>query len=400
MKQADTFVGDLTTSLSRGDVVLFIGAGLSIGAGLPGWGALVRPLAEAVGYRLPAEDQFITADHLLTGLQHYENQRGRQNLIQHLCDKLDTTTVDPTPVHQVIASLPVHILFTTNYDDLIEQALRQARHRHNVITSESQLALWSEEHAQVIKLCGSLDRADSIIITKSDFNTYSSTHARLTDRLRTVLEIKTALFLGYSLQDPFFNQIWDHIGLNFGDLRRRGYAALFDVDPLEADDLRRRGIYAVDLAAPGVDRTAALAEWLKVLGEQNEPAGSQNRQSSAQASPDSGSMLRDRAQPPTVDVDTSRKPTMVVPSTTAVNQVTLRRAMVKRFGPPENLDVVCQTVQQTLKNSGIDLEVNLGVAGGSTLEAQVLNLIRYLDRRGYLSYLLAALREEAPEINW
>ena len=374
--------------------------GFQSAQGCPAGARLSVRLAEAVGYRLPAEDQFITADHLLTALQHYENQRGRQQLVQHLYDKLDTTTVDPTPVHRIIASLPVRILFTTNYDDLIEQALRRARRRHNVILSESQLSLWSEEHVQVIKLCGSLDRADSIIITKNDFNTYSSTHARLAERLRTVLESKTALFLGYSLQDPFFNQIWDHIGLNFGDLRRRGYAALFDVDPLEADDLRRRGIYAIDLAAPGVDRTTALAEWLKVLNGQNEPPGGQDRKSPAQASSSSESTLHDRVQAPTAEAVASQKSTMALPSTSSVNQVALRRAMVKRFGPPENLDIVCQTVEQALEDSGVDLEVNLEVVGGSTLEAKTLNLIRYLDHRGYLLYLLAALREEAPEINW
>lgn len=256
---------ELAESLHRRNVVLFIGAGLSIGAGLPGWADLIRPLARAVGARWPADEASLTSDHLLSAAQHYENQRGRHALIQHLRGVLDTTGIQPTPVHQLIASLPVRVIFTTNYDDLIERALREAGQRPNVIVSTPELAFWSEEHIQVIKLCGDLQRPENIVITQRDFNIYFATRPRLAERLRTTLEIKTALFLGYSLQDPFFNQIWDHIGLDFGRLRRWGYAVLFDADALEADDLRQRGIHVINLETKGRDRTMLLTEWLRAL---------------------------------------------------------------------------------------------------------------------------------------
>jgi hypothetical protein len=83
-----------------------------------------------------------------------------------------------------------------------------------------------------------------------------------------------------------------------------------------------------------------------------------------------------------------------------VDRVALRKAMVKRFAPPYSLDVVCQVVEQLLRESGSQFQVNLALVGGSTLETQAINLIQYLDRPGYLPYLLAALYEEAPEIHW
>ena len=75
----------------------------------------------------------------------------------------------------------------------------------------------------------------------------------------------TALFLGYSLQDPFFNQIWDNIGLDFGALRRCGYAVLFDGDPLDVDDLRSRGIQVINLKTNGRNKSAVLEDWLEDL---------------------------------------------------------------------------------------------------------------------------------------
>jgi hypothetical protein len=256
---------ELLEAFQRGDAVLFLGAGLSMDADLPGWSDLIRPLAHTVGTRWPTNEIDLTTNHLLTAAQHYENQRGRHALISHLREALDSTGISPTSIHQLVVSLPTRIIFTTNYDDLIERALRQAGQRPNVIVSESELAFWRKDYVQIIKLCGELTRPSSIVITQQDFNLYFVTHPRLAERLRTMLESNTALFLGYSLQDPFFNQIWDNIGLDFGALRRRGYAVLFDMDPLNVDDLERRCIQVINLKTDKHDKSTMLQKWLTTL---------------------------------------------------------------------------------------------------------------------------------------
>lgn len=262
---------ELSESLRKQELVFFIGAGLSVGAGLPGWSALVRPWAEAVGARWPQHESDLTASHLLAVAQFYENQRGRNTLIRALRTALKTTTVKPTSVHHLLATLPSMVNFTTNYDNLLEDALEASGQSINVIVTEPELAFWSETQAQIVKLCGDLRRPDSIVITQHDFNTFLTTHARLVERLRTTLESKTALFLGYSLQDPFLNQIWDSIGLNFGALRRWGYAVLFDADPLAVEDFRRRGIQVIQLDSGKYNRTECLTEWLHALVSQAPP---------------------------------------------------------------------------------------------------------------------------------
>jgi nucleoside phosphorylase len=258
---------ELKDQFHHGSVILFIGIGLSVGAGLPNWTNLIRPLAQSVSYELPSEDKFITVDHLLAATQRYENQRGRHSLIQYMLENLDTTNIQPTPVHQIITSLQTRAVFTTNYDDLIEQALRKAGHRFNIIVSETELAFWRGDRVQVVKLCGDLRRLTSIVLTKYDFNTYFATRPRVAERLRTSLENNTVLFLGYSLQDPFFNQIWDNIGLDFGSYRQKGYAIMFNAHMLEVDDLQQRGIHVINLETQGRDSTQVLADWLRVLSK-------------------------------------------------------------------------------------------------------------------------------------
>jgi hypothetical protein len=71
--------------------------------------------------------------------------------------------------------------------------------------------------------------------------------------------------------------------------------------------------------------------------------------------------------------------------------------MVQFFSMSELADV-CLDVQEALADAGINLEVNLEMVGGEGKRAKVLNLIQYLERRGYLSYLINAVRKARPEI--
>lgn len=252
---------ELIESFQSNDVVLFVGADISVSAGLPSRVDFVRPLAKAVGARWPDDESYLTPDHLLKALQYYENKNGRRFLIQRLRRALRRGEM--TPIHHLIASLPVPVIFTTNVDDLIEQALSEVERDFNEIVTQTDLAYWSEKELQVVKLCGDLKRADSLVLTQRDFNRYFMTHQRLAERLRTTLESKTPLFLGYSLDEPFFNQIWDNMGLDFGKHRRRGYAVLLDPDPLDVEELRERGIVVINLERG--QQPIPLTAWLKGL---------------------------------------------------------------------------------------------------------------------------------------
>jgi hypothetical protein len=265
MKEVLLLPAELLRSFQNGDTVVFLGADFSAAAGLPEWVDLVRPLAQAIGSRWPMNDQDITTDRFLNTIQYYENQRGRNALISYLRKALDSSGKPLALIHQLVASLPVDTVFTTTYDDFIEEAFRQIRRDYNVVVDEAELAFWQKDKAQIVKLCGDLRQPKSIMISHRDFSTYSSTHPRLVERLRSTLESVSALFLGYSLRDPFFNQIWDSIGLDFGALRRRGYAVLLDESPLHIDDLQHRGIQAINLETNGHDKQTVLERWLTSL---------------------------------------------------------------------------------------------------------------------------------------
>ncbi len=83
----------------------------------------------------------------------------------------------------------------------------------------------------------------------------------------------------------------------------------------------------------------------------------------------------------------------------ATNKTSLRKAIVQSFSVEEEA-VLCADIKQDLADDGVELELDLDVLGGPAQgeEPMVLNLIQYLDRRGYLSYLVHAVRRERPGI--
>lgn len=224
--------------LTGGNAVLFIGAGLSIGAGLPGWDELVLPLAERIGY---------SGDDLLKAAQYYENRKGRHALISHLRDRLDTTGITPTENHRLLAGLPIDIVFTTNFDDLLERAYRGAGRAVNLVVGATELPYWDESKVNLVKLHGTHYRPASFIITERDYHTIYRSNALVVQQLNALLATKTFLFIGYSMSDPDFNQIYDQLHVELGRDQRRPYLVTFGVDEFTAEDLEQRGYHVISL---------------------------------------------------------------------------------------------------------------------------------------------------------
>ncbi len=83
----------------------------------------------------------------------------------------------------------------------------------------------------------------------------------------------------------------------------------------------------------------------------------------------------------------------------AVDQRSLRRTIVEHFTVEEEA-TLCADVNQDLAHDGVELNLDLDAVGGPAQgeEAMAQKLISYLDRRGYLSYLVNAVRQARPGV--
>jgi hypothetical protein len=255
---------DLQRDLTTGNVCAFVGAGLSAGAGLPGWYDLIAELSARIGYDLPPP-KYATGDALIDAAQAYVNRQGLYALISHLKDRFDTTGVQPTTAHRALARLPISLVFTANFDDLLERAFRDAGKRVEVVMKDSSIPFMRRgpDTVNIVKLYGDLDQPDTIVLARQQYESYFLQRPQMVKLLETELARSDTLYLGWSGSDPYFKLVFGELLSRFGGMMRPGYAVMFDVTDAQRDELARKQIRLVDL--PPGDRTAALAAWLESL---------------------------------------------------------------------------------------------------------------------------------------
>jgi hypothetical protein len=255
---------DLRRDLDRGEVCAFVGAGLSVGAGLPNWYTLVSELAARIGYELPPA-KWATGETLIEAAQAYINQHSLFDLVRHLKDRLDTTGTLPSAAHASLARLPITTVFTANYDDLLERGYRDAGKRVHVVVQDGDIPFMRRDPSSVniVKLYGDLNRPDSIVLARQQYEPFFLQRPQMVKLLETAVGQSTMLYLGWSHTDPHFNLVFGEMLARFGNLIRPGHAVMFDVKDNQRRELERKHIRAVEL--PTGDRTAELSRWLANL---------------------------------------------------------------------------------------------------------------------------------------
>ena len=108
----------LAEKAKKGKLVLFIGAGVSVGAGLPSWGGLLDELAHYCGID-SSQSQWQSLDFLNKAelIQLRLKDKG-ERIGDHLPKFLDKP--HHSLMHSLLAGLPSNQIVTTNYDVLFE----------------------------------------------------------------------------------------------------------------------------------------------------------------------------------------------------------------------------------------------------------------------------------------
>lgn len=179
--------------------VLFAGAGLSLGAGLPSANALAGVLGRELGL-----DPSLTSHHSLAQLFDVaQDMLGRDQILQIVGDILNPPlTVEPTVGH-IAAVRRFPIILTTNYDLLFERACRMMNipfvvrtprpgGRGNVRDEKAELTIF--------KIDGSIDSPDTLVLNPADTQRARSDHSFWND-MEAVLQMSRPIVIGHSMRD-------------------------------------------------------------------------------------------------------------------------------------------------------------------------------------------------------
>ncbi len=264
-KEKTDSYAELKENLKNGNVIAFVGAGLSIGAGLPGWYDLISELAQRIDYKLPSAQRANSAT-LIDAAQAYINAEGLHSLVAFLKDKLDTTGRRQTAAHQALARLPISIVFTANYDNLLEQAYREANKRVHIVVKDSDIPFMRREpnFVNIVKFYGDLNQPDTIVLARQHYDEFFLQRPLMIKLLETELARSDVLYLGWSHTDPHFNLVFGELLTILGKLIRPSHAVLFNLPKTQRKELKRKHIRLVKLLKKG-DRTEQIAAWLTNL---------------------------------------------------------------------------------------------------------------------------------------
>ncbi len=290
-------IAPLARQLRAGRVVPFVGAGTSIGLGLPSWPRLVESLRQAAQREAGGAPQGMPKDPLLAA------ELCRRRLGARYGDVLSgaftlgadhKAAIDRSEVFERLAALPCVFWLTTNYDAAIEHALSRFRPR-----SRPESFSWSHEGAvnrflmrrhdrrsrpAVIHLHGRVSEPEDVVLTEEDYQRRYWWAG--TDRLRiaTFFATYSALFVGCSMTDEDLKSVLREVKARFrfsggqhfwlrGVVDEAEWGRTGDREAHAALWRSKFGVDVIDYPAPGHDHRE-LAVAIAAIGALAEtPAG-------------------------------------------------------------------------------------------------------------------------------
>ncbi|HEX5736268.1 MAG TPA: SIR2 family protein [Blastocatellia bacterium] len=306
----DKHYDSVSTAIAEDEVIPFFGAGVNLcdrpddltwrpGCPyLPSGGELAEHLAEKYHYSWSDKQDLARVS------QYAAIMMGDGSLYKEL-RRLFIAKYEPTALHRFFATLPRIrrqknyatnglLIVTTNYDDMMERAFKEAGEDYDLVTYVSEVnkpgrfwhlspdgkvhiidkpnkyrGLSLEKRSIILKIHGAIDREnskrDSFVITEDNYIDYlarTDISNLIPATVAAELSDKHFLFLGYSLRDwnlrVLLHRIWREQARSF-----KSWAILLNAETYDQEFWRKREVDIYDLRLE--DYIATLAERVKSL---------------------------------------------------------------------------------------------------------------------------------------
>lgn len=260
---------ELKENIRNGQVILFVGAGLSASLGLPDWDELVEFLGSELGYDARIFEGYERKTVLA---EYFEiHKGGLEGLARwmrtHWSEDMCREKISSSAIYHALTELNFPIIYTTNYDHCLETAFDAAEKPWKRIV-EIQDLVNAEGKTQIVKFHGDMDRADSMVLTESSYFERFDLNSPLDVKLRADALNKSILFLGYSLADTNLryltyklHKLWRESTAAANQLK--SYILVSAYNPVQKDVLERRGIYTI--TGESLDKSQNVESFLRSL---------------------------------------------------------------------------------------------------------------------------------------
>lgn len=238
---------ELKKAIHEKNLILFVGAGVSMNLKLPSWNDLINHIALELNYD---SDVFHTLGDYLTLAEYYEIEKTNLGPLRSWMDRKwhdGSIDISKSKIHESIVKLDPSIIYTTNYDRWIESAYEHYGKKYKKIVNAGDLVNLKHDHTQIIKFHGDFDDDSSIVLTESSYFERLNFESPLDIKFRSDILGKSILFIGYSLSDInlrllFYklNKMWEAMPASHN--RPRSYIFLGKPNAIQEAVLRKRFI--------------------------------------------------------------------------------------------------------------------------------------------------------------
>ncbi len=182
-------------------LMLFVGAGVSDGLGLPTWNGLIKKVASELGFD---PDVFRRLGNNESLAEYYKIQKGAVGPLRSFMDtEWHAASIDiaASNVHRLIAELEFPLIYTTNYDRWIERALATHGKPYTRIANLADISNAQEGATHVVKFHGDFDDDGSLVLSESDYFERMEFRSALDLKFQADALRYSILFIGYGLND-------------------------------------------------------------------------------------------------------------------------------------------------------------------------------------------------------
>lgn len=203
----------LASEAKNGNLVVFIGAGVSAQAGLPNWQLLLDGVALNLKWTGKIEEL------------HQLDERDQATVLAKFAstpEKFDQAVVKAVEgtsyalLHGLISSLPVDEFVTTNFDTLFEQSAETGGRTLRVLPGDSVEA----GRRWLVKIHG--DLGSDLVLTRSQYIGAGIEKGALLGLVQALLLTRHMLFVGYGLRDDDFHSLMHEVRSAFDSEKETG----------------------------------------------------------------------------------------------------------------------------------------------------------------------------------
>jgi hypothetical protein len=197
--------------IAEEQALFFLGSGYAAAYGQITTPSICEKIRVAIveeSNRHGAEIQKDAADRVAAVGQHdlahlaeiYDHYHGTDAAKQFVASLLTLNDVDLAALG-VIAELPLSIIVTTNFDELIEHAFDR---RLDVCFHDEHVGPQITRRTRLIKMHGSVADYKSLVLNRADYDTFKRTRPKTYQVIRGQLLEKLPIVIGYSMEDSNF----------------------------------------------------------------------------------------------------------------------------------------------------------------------------------------------------